>query len=83
MLSQLSIKTDPKIKANAQKKALEQGVPLTFVVNTFLRGYAEGAYEIKLVRKENSDVTIDELFKSQKIKDVANKVADFVSQKDL
>lgn len=83
MNTQLAVKTDQKIKEAAQKKAADEGVTLTIVVNTFLKKYAEGDFKIELINTSDSDVTIDELFQSIKIVKEANKISNYLINNDL
>lgn len=83
MTTQLAIKTDPNLKKTAQKKAAEQGVTLTSVMNAFLRRFAEGEFEFKLMSTKESDITIDELFKSKKIVKKANQISKYLANQKL
>ena len=83
MTTQLAIKTDEAIKKAAQQKASAQGVTLTFIINTFLKKFAKGDFEIKMVSTQGADVSMDELFQNKKIIKQVNKISEYLSNKEL
>lgn len=83
MTTQLSIKTEEEIKKAAQKKAAEQGITLTVAVNSFLKKFSEGEFRFELTKKQEEEITVDELFRSKKIVERANKIARYLSSKEL
>lgn len=89
MTTQLSIKTDPKIKQAASRRAEYEGMTLTAIVNVFLREYAQGKFQLSFMNIENRQLSeepiieLDEIFKSKKIVSKANQISEYLNNHKL
>ncbi len=89
MTTQLSIKTDPRIKQAASKRAEYEGMTLTAIVNVFLREYAHGKFQLSFMNIENQQLSkesimeFDEIFKSKKIVSKANQISQYLNNHKL
>lgn len=52
MTTQVVFKVDPKIKAQAMRRAKREGIPFASVLKMMTQAFAEGEYSVKLVKEE-------------------------------
>lgn len=86
MTTQVIFRIDPKIKAQAQRKAKGSGLTFSDVLQMATYAYARGDFEPVLMRKEErlNEKTRRELIKiSQDIKEGKNLVGPFYSAKEM
>ena len=78
MSTQVAVRTEINLKRLALQKARIQGITLSFVINRFLKDYVEEDYQVLLKKKNEDEVTCDELFFDRDIVSAANKLAEYV-----
>ncbi len=76
------IKTDPKLKAKAQKTAEKMGVSLTSVINNYLKEFAQNKKVIFSVDDEVPNARTAKLLKQSEADVKAGKVITFKSRKE-